>query len=344
MQPISENMLFSITARPEADLFYSRQDPMDPRMGEIVSADRADYSASQIVILGCPQDEGVRRNCGRTGAHLAPFRIRNFLYKLPAHCHHASCGVFDLGDIKNGSDLEETHQRVFQAVYRLLKDDKKVIVFGGGNDISFPDCSALSSCYGNCIAFNIDRHFDIRSDVPRNSGTPYYQLLSKGFLHAEQLYEIGFDEIVNSSVYFQQARNLGIHLYSIDELRKKGVDDLFATLLHTSRADAIFWGLDMDVVRSADAPGVSASYPGGLFAEEMCAIARIAGQDPRSRLFEITEVNPKFDIDDRTSKLAAWLSCNFIHARTALEKTSEPAQAAKTLQENSLPVSYRQRD
>jgi hypothetical protein len=66
--------LFDLTSRPAEDLFFSRNDPHRPRLGEIVSRDHKRYATADIVIVGCPQDEGVRRNNGRVGA--AKHRLR----------------------------------------------------------------------------------------------------------------------------------------------------------------------------------------------------------------------------------------------------------------------------
>jgi arginase family enzyme len=43
----------------------------------------------------------------------------------------------------------------------------------------------------------------------------------------------------------------------------------------------------------------------GLTAREVCEIADVAASDPRTRIIEITEVNPEYDQDGITSKLAA---------------------------------------
>jgi len=52
--------IFDQTSRPNADLLYHRDDKNDPRLGELVSTDKGDFESSDIVILGCPQDEGIR--------------------------------------------------------------------------------------------------------------------------------------------------------------------------------------------------------------------------------------------------------------------------------------------
>src|SRR5438094_2054025 len=100
--------IFELTSRPDGGLFYSRQDPNDPRLGETVRSDTGDYESAELVILGCPQDEGVRRNGGRTGAAAAPNAIREQFYKLTTL--NIKKRVFDLGDIRLGATLEDTHE------------------------------------------------------------------------------------------------------------------------------------------------------------------------------------------------------------------------------------------
>ena len=59
------------------------------------------------------------------------------------------------------------------------------------------------------------------------------------------------------------------------------------------------------MVHAAEAPGVSDPSPMGLTAKEVCEIADVAARDPRTRILEISEVNPAFDRDGITAKLAA---------------------------------------
>jgi formiminoglutamase len=234
----------------------------------------------------------------------------------------AKLKIFDLGDLIMSPTLEETHQQHEDIVYQILNDGKTVIVLGGGNDISYPDCSALSRITNRSLtAFNIDSHFDVRDSYPRNSGTPYRQLLEGDYLHPPHFYEIACKEITNSPVYRKYLEEKGVSIYTLDQVRQTGIKPLFEKILDTSTTEAIFWGFDIDVVRANDAPGVSASYPVGLTAEEICQIAALAGQDGRSRVFEITEVNPKYDIDGRTAKLAAMMIIYFIGQYSMLNRS-----------------------
>lgn len=287
--------------RTPAGLYYQRNDPNDPRMGETITHTPEDYEQADIIILGCPQDDGVKRNHGRPGAKHAPKTIREQLYKLPAL---ESVTVFDLGDTRVDAELEVVHARHQLLVRQVLRDGKRLVVLGGGNDVSFADASALALEESDVAALNIDTHFDVREDVRCHSGTPYRQLLEGSFLQPERFFELGFQPFANSVTYSQYLTDAGVRCVSCEELQTQGVSTVLRDVL-TVHAKALFWGIDMDVVRAADAPGVSAVNPAGLSAQELLEIARIAGQDTRTRVFEITEVNPEFDNDARTSRLAA---------------------------------------
>ncbi|MFQ3599476.1 MAG: formimidoylglutamase [Chloroherpetonaceae bacterium] len=313
--------LFDLTYRPDDSLFFQKKDANDVRFGEVVKTDIRFYRKAKFVIVGVPQDEGVRRNKGREGARHAPDEIRRAFYKLPIPITISEGDVFDLGNTLIQGSLEQIHERHCQVIEQLLRDDKVVIVFGGGNDISYPDCKALHNIFSEVMAFNLDAHFDVRADSPCNSGTPYRQLLEERLLSPEYFFEIGSQPFANSASYQNYLTQKGVAVYPLENIRRYGIDKRFEDLIrHHSAPRAIFWGIDMDSVRASDAPGVSAPSPIGFSAEEICHIAGIAGKRKRSKLLEITEVNPDYDIDGRTAKLAALITAYFIREKSTFER------------------------
>ena len=303
--------LFEQTARPNADLFYSRGDRNDPRLGEIVRYDEESYQAADIVIVGCPQDEGVRRNKGRVGAADAPDAIREQFYKLTTF--NIKRRIFDLGDVRINSTLEDAHDVQTAVVSQIIRDGKRVIVLGGGNDISFADGRAMAEVYGPewWIGVSVDSHLDVRIADEANSGTPYRQLLDGGHLLPEYFYEVAFQTHFCSPVYYTYIRDLGVNRINLELLRsrdeadlelKEGIRQKF--IGHSSSMNT-FFGFDMDSVRSADAPGTSAASPLGLRAGEFITLVKYAASLANTKIIEFTEVNPKFDVDNRTTKLVA---------------------------------------
>src|SRR5436190_24076046 len=128
--------MFTHTTRPDETLLFRRDEPGDPRLGEIVRWKQEDYAAAPVVLLGCPQDEGVRRNGGRVGAAAAPDAIRKWLYRLVAP---AGVKLFDLGNTVIQSTLEDTHAVQQEIVRQIIADGKALISLGGGNDLSYHD-------------------------------------------------------------------------------------------------------------------------------------------------------------------------------------------------------------
>jgi formiminoglutamase len=202
-----------------------------------------------------------------------------------------------------------------EVVRQILRDGKTLLVLGGGNDTSYPDCSALAlESDHDLLALNINAHYDVRADAVRNSGTPYRQLLEEGDIAPERFYEIGGQPFANSPTYRAYLTGNGAKVISLDDALREGLSPLLGGILALHPVRAIFWGLDMDEVTAGDAPGVSAINPAGMSARDFCQIAALAGADARSRLFEITEVNPVYDIDGRTCRLAAAALWTFLAA------------------------------
>jgi formiminoglutamase len=312
--------IFVATKRPDESLFYGRGDRLDPRMGEVVRRDPDDYPDSEIVLVGSPQDFGVRRNRGRPGARKGPEEIRRALYRFPVPGNVSEGLVFDLGDVIIGKTLEETHETQFEIIRKIITDGKAAIILGGGNDISYPDCRALAEETADTLVFNIDSHFDVRESDSSHSGTPYRQLLDEKAIDPRSFYELANKQVANSPEYRKYLDEAGVNVYPLREMRRSGAAAMVRDILEQERGEAIFWGFDIDAVRSTDAPGASAPYPEGLTAEEINEIARVAGADRRSRVLEITEVNPEYDLDNRTSLLAAMIIMNYLWEVPAPEK------------------------
>lgn len=303
--------IFRLTERPNADVFYSRGDRNDPRLGDVVGCEEKDFDSADIVILGCPQDEGVRRSGGREGAAGAPEAIRRQFYQLTTF--NVSNRVFDLGDVRIGDSLEETHATHCEVAKTVLEAGKRLIVLGGGGDISYADGMAMAEAFGaeNWIAVNVDSHIDVRSDEPRNSGTQFRQLLDEGHLDPKYFYEVGFQSHFCSPVYYDYIRKLGVHRISLELLRSRAGADteikeqIRLNFIKHSSSISAFFGFDMSAVRAADAPGASATSPLGLRAGEFIQLVKYAASLANTKLVEFSEVNPNFDHDDRTTKLVA---------------------------------------
>jgi formiminoglutamase len=317
--------LRDILLEPASNLFFSRNDSADVRMGDVVLRKMEGFVPEVTIgLLGVPQDEGVRRNKGRTGARGAPTEIRRALYKLtpfspeqPAEKGIAALRIFDFGDVREGRVLEETHERLEYAVEIMMEQGITPIVLGGGHDISYPNFCGFSKTAARVGVVNIDAHLDFRNPVPeRHSGTSFRQMLNdeQQKLHPANLVEYGIQPFANVAEHFQEMTERGAHIFTFDQIRAKGFSHIFDSALRlvSEGVERVMVSFDMDAVRSADAPGVSAPSPVGLFAEDMLEAAFLTGQSSSVRLIDIAEVNPEYDVDHKTAKLAALVIMHFL--------------------------------
>lgn len=303
--------IFELTTRPDETLFYSTGDHYDPRLGDIVHADPEHYQSSDLVILGCPHDEGVRRSGGRVGAADAPDAIREQFYKLTTF--NIRKKIFDAGNIQLGNSLEEAHENQSRVVEQILRDGKRAIVLGGGNDISYADGVAMSKVYGPewWIGVNLDASLDVVKAEERNNTTQYRQLLDEGHLKPAYFYEAGYQSHFTSPFHYEYIREIGVHRISLEILRSRAEADLElkeqirAKFIGHSSSLNTFFGFDMDVVRMADAPGTSNPSPLGLRAGEFIQLVKYAASLANTKVIEFSEVNPKYDVGNRTTKLVA---------------------------------------
>ena len=133
------------------------------------------------------------------------------VYRYPVTVSHRGLRIVDLGDLPLLGSLEATHDALREVVGLCLGRADTVVVLGGGNDISYPDVSALAAVARDPLVLNIDRHLDVRADRPRNSGTPYRQLLDEGHVKPEMFHEVGINSFTNSPAYRKYLEDVGAH-------------------------------------------------------------------------------------------------------------------------------------
>jgi formiminoglutamase len=301
---------------PNEKLFFSSNDPSDPRMGDITLRGERNFADEvKIGIIGVPTDEGVKRNGGRVGAKAGPDAIRTEFYKrtpfvIGKEKSPSMVPAFDFGNIKIGKTLEETHDRLSEVVHSLSSANIIPIVLGGGHDIAYPNFAGFSKGKQTVGVINIDTHLDYRKPIPkRNSGTSFRQILDQhqSPLNAMNFVEIGIQSFANSADHYSELIQRGATVFSLRDVRTEGITKTLelAYELATSSTDSLYISFDLDAMHSADAPGVNASLPTGLTAEEFLMAALFAGKRRKVKLIDIVELNPKYDVDGRTAKLAA---------------------------------------
>jgi formimidoylglutamase len=322
-----EDEIFELFEPVDEAFFYSRNDESDPRMGDLVLRKREEFRDVDVVIIGVPQDEGVTRNKGRPGAKDAPNEVRRYFYRLTPFNFNfqeqlTKLKIFDIGNLKVDGSLENIHERLERAVYVFVKNGILPIVIGGGHDIAFPDYLGFAKNFDERIVINVDTHLDVRNSTLRNSGTPFRQILECEF-KPKKLFEVGIQSYANSIYHFNYAIESGAVVFTLDEIKRRGIDKILEEIKTEVKDMPVHFSFDVDSVRNSDAPGVSATYPDGLSAEEVLKIALFFGLNFNVKVLDIAELNPKFDIDGKSARLVAFFILNFLTGLSNSERLNE---------------------
>lgn len=276
-------------------------DPLWPRAGDWPAPDAMTSPTTDAAILGVPAHT---TSLSPTGAHATPAAVRDALRRYspaligPPPIDLTRLRIVDAGDIAD-PDGPAGEARVEAAVAAL--DTARVIALGGDNSITY--ATARGARAGGLVTF--DAHYDLRDGV--SNGSPVRRLIEGG-LDPRRIVQIGIADFANSVAYAQRAADLGITVITLDEVRRRGIDDVVADALEIAGAGegGIHLDIDVDVCDRAVAPGCPASVPGGLAAWELRALTRGIARDRRVCSADIVEVDATADTpDERTVRLAA---------------------------------------
>lgn len=276
-------------------------DELWPRAGDWPALDSFE-GAVDLALIGVP---AWRTSLSPTGAHATPSAVRDALRRYsPA----LMSGPVDLGALRiaDAGDVAEPDGPDGEAAVRALAGAaasraRLVVALGGDNSATY----GVAQGVGATGLITLDAHFDLRDGV--SNGSPVRRLIADG-LDPRRIVQIGIADFANSVAYARRAADYGITVIGLDDVRRRGVDDVMAEALEVAGAGVggIHLDIDVDVCDRSVAPGCPASVPGGLAAWELRALARAAASDSRLISADIVEVDATADSpDQRTVRLAA---------------------------------------
>jgi formiminoglutamase len=304
------------------------QDPNWPRAGAWLRGETAAATIGRVAVIGAP----VMRGSITPGrCDLAPQAMRAALDRFSPFDFDGARDLRELR-VEDLSDLDvaelsaaEAFNPVRTAVEQLLPGREAVVLLGGDNSITRPGAGALGPAAG-LITF--DAHLDLRdTGHGLTNGNPVRALLEDGWT-GDRIVQIGIQPFANSAAYARVARDAGIHVVSIDEVRSRGIDNVVHDALTRLAGMPVYVDLDLDVLDRAFAPATPGSRPGGLTPYELRRAARLCGAAAAVRAIDIVEIDPTCDISGVTVLAAA--ACLLSFASGVHERCSQSSTARRS--------------
>jgi len=289
-----------------------------------------------VGILGVPLGFAA----STVGSELGPQAIRQ--QKLKERIETLGYRVQDFGDLnlqhpdrpaepgENPRFLREmvaASDLICPSMSNVFRETDIPLILGGDHSIAMATLSGVSSHFRNqnqeigLIWF--DAHADINTPETTHSGNlhgmPLAVLFGKGASELTNL--CGFAPKLNPKFCAhvgardldlgekRMIRELGLRVFTMNEIDRRGmnacIEDAIAIASQAPGGFAVTF--DVDILDPLDAPGSGTLVRGGIsYREAHLALERIA-ETGKMRSFEIVEVNPILDTNNRTAELAVEL-------------------------------------
>lgn len=307
------------------------------RVQTVSSLDLLALSSSKFVLLGLPEDIGIKANFGITGARTAWDEALRSLMNIQSTKKFRGDEITVLGHIdfadkldkakslnpelpENLKDLRQLVSEIdneVEAVIRVIFGAGKIpIVIGGGHNNSYPILKGFSKSFNTPVnTINLDAHSDFRAVEGRHSGNGFSYAFKEGFLNKYAV--IGLHENYNSQTIIEEFKAQPKHFQYVF------LEDFLRETTSYSRAfqDAINFteglcGLEIDVDCIA-AFLSSAMSPCGFSAEQ---VRDMIAQTTIRQFFYLHIAEGAHRLDDgrvsnQTGKLIAYLVSDFIKAQ-----------------------------
>ena len=260
------------------------------------------YSAP-YVLLGIPEDIGVRANMGKAGARHAFDAFLSYFVNIQQNEYTSPSDIYLLGEIyvddlvgvsDTTDDIHtlrqltaEVDERVFGVIQTIVRCGKIPIVIGGGHNNAYGIIKGVSLALNQKInVINIDPHADFRIEEGRHSGNGFRYAYVQGFLSRYGVY--GWHENYNNHVIIEAIKNHeDLMVVSYDDIWRRRACS-FSEFLQSFEASV---GLEIDLDSIRNMP-TSAVTPVGFSEEEILRMIFEIGNRKEVHYYHLTEGAP----------------------------------------------------
>jgi formiminoglutamase len=303
-------------------------------------------TSARYVLVGIPEDIGVKANGGRGGAATAwPAFVDAFLNAQSTDALSGEeillLGAFDFSEVsrtiemnaKNSAEGLQAYrhavagvvdEEVEEVIKHITAAGKIPIVVGGGHNNAYPIIKGAAKGWRQAgkmdkprlNALNLDAHADFRIEEGRHSGNAFRYAMDEDFLDRYSV--IGLHEAFNSqSMMDDLYQNTRIQYTTFEDIFLRGIlsyEQAIQLAITFTKIGLTGIELDLDAIENALS---SAQTPCGLTALQARQYLWMAASELQPAYLHIAEGAAHTE-DGRhsptTGKLIAYLVCDFIKA------------------------------
>ncbi|MBX2826594.1 MAG: formimidoylglutamase [Flavobacteriaceae bacterium] len=287
-------------------------------------------SEAQYVLLGIPEDVGVRANYGRVGTSKAWNACLDAICNIQGNRYIQAENLVILGALdcseemmdaqqlesddpffpsKIGSLVKDIDDKVTAVIEKIITLNKTPIVVGGGHNNSYGNIKGTSQAYDkpiNCI--NIDAHSDFMALEHRHSSNGFSYAMEEGYL--DKYFILGLHRNYSSKTILTRIEETKgkVQFERFEDIALYGKSTVNDAIQKAKKHCAgTNFGLEVDV-DTIKAMGSSAISPSGFTMEEVRLCVSSLSKHKNCMYIHLCEGNPLFEVfETQVSKTLAYL-------------------------------------
>ncbi len=270
-------------------------------LSSFISANSDDSTDDfDVAIIGIPSSWGSQKY--NPSVVEAPGGVRKYLYRLCGDFHNIR--IADFGDV-NVKDEQSPMAAVADVVSILVEAGKKVVIIGGSDSCNLPIVKGMSQSIGKINIVKVDSLLTLSGmDELEKSGG----VLST-FDEIEKIKQVDCIDVLGYQSYLSSDDKLSrADDQRICFTRLALVQDNVQNIEPLLRDNDLF-SISARSIRNSDMPSCVA-MPNGLYGEEACHLAKLAGLSDRSSVFYISDVYAQ---NESSLALSAQILWHYLH-------------------------------
>ena len=333
------------------------------RKGEVRIGERAHYadqrksftanlkaSKTKFVLLGLPEDIGIRANFGRGGAHTAWKPALENILSIQSNAYFSGDELFVAGEVnfddlmdrsallstKNQDELillreltAEVDKRVTAVIAEIVSAGKIPLLVGGGHNNSYGILKGTALALRklknkknggiNCI--NCDAHTDMRAMEGRHSGNGFSYAFHEGYLDKYSVVGVHENYLTQHAADLFRINNKKLSFSTYEDIFVREKISFANTLKkHSLQLKTNFCGVELDLDAITNVPS-SAKTSSGISPVQARNFVYFCAKNLNAAYFHVAEGAPilaHIKADNKTGKLIGYLVTDFI--KGVLEK------------------------
>lgn len=248
-----------------------------------------DHEGLDIALIGLAEYRGS----GNENAKVeSPDEVRKQLYSLKKG--FGDYGVIDLGNFRNGPNLEDTYLRLKEVCGYLMEKGIIPLLFGGSHDLTLGQFYGYEASNKLISILNIDQHIDLEKNGPEAM-----TFLNKIFGHSPN-YLFNYSHLAYQSYLTNQKDLELIDQLSFEATRLGSLKENIQEIEPYVR-DSDMLSFDLSALQSSYVQAAFNSKAYGLTGEEACQLCWYAGQNEKLSSIGMYNYDSGLDSEERKS-------------------------------------------